>query len=47
MIEELKQHTYWYGPQGKPELTGPPTTDEIWEKINEIIRYINNKEDDK
>jgi hypothetical protein len=44
MIEELKQHIYGYSLDGKPESAGTPTTEEIWEKINEIIRYLNEKE---
>lgn len=41
MIEELKEHIYGYSPEGKPELVGPPTSEELIDKINEIIRYIN------
>ena len=41
MIEELKEHIYGYSPEGKPELAGPPTPEELMDKINEIIRYLN------
>ena len=44
MIEELKEHIYGYSPEGKPELVGPPTPEELMDKINEIIRYINSRE---
>lgn len=44
MIEELKEHIYGYDQQGKPAVAGPPTIEEIVEKVNEIIRYTNERE---
>lgn len=44
MIEELKEHIYGYSPEGKSELVGPSTPEELMDKINEIIRYLNEKE---
>lgn len=41
MIEELKEHIYGYDQQGNPAVAGLPTIEEIVEKLNEIIRYIN------
>lgn len=43
MIEELKEHIYGYDQQGNPAVAGPPTIEEIVEKLNEIIRYINDR----
>lgn len=43
MIEELKEHIYGYDQQGNPEVAGLPTIEEIVVKLNEIIRYINDR----
>lgn len=43
MIEELKEHIYGYDENGEPAVAGPPTIEEIAEKVNEIIRYINDR----
>jgi len=41
MIEELKEHVYGYNELGDPEFVGPPTREELKDKINEIVRYLN------
>ena len=41
MIKELTEHIYGWDEQGNPAIAGPPTQEEIVDKINEIIRYIN------
>ena len=41
MIEELKERIYGWDHEGKPAVAGPPTLEEVIEKVNEIIRYIN------
>ena len=43
MIEELKEHIYGYDQQGNPAVSEPLTIEEIVEKLNEIIRYINDR----
>lgn len=44
MIEELKEHIYGYDDNGKPAVAGPPQLEEVIEKVNEIIRYLNDKD---
>lgn len=41
MIEELKEHIYGYDKQGNPAVAGLPPLEEVIEKVNEIIRYLN------
>lgn len=41
MIEELKERIYGWDQQGNPVVAGPPTLEEVIEKVNEIIRYLN------
>ena len=41
MIEELKERIYGWDHEGKPAVAGPPPLEEVIEKVNEIIRYLN------
>ena len=40
-IKKLKEHIYGYDQDGNPELVGTPTLEELTDKINEIIDYLN------
>ena len=44
MIEELKEQIYGWDQEGKPAVAGPPTLEDVINKVNEIIRYINDRE---
>lgn len=46
MIEELKERIYGWDQEGKPAVAGPPTLEDVINKVNEIIRYLNEREGD-
>ena len=41
MIEELKERIYGWDQEGKPAVAGQPTLEDVINKVNEIIRYLN------
>lgn len=46
MIDELKDRVYGWDHDGNPEVSGLPPLEEVIEKVNEIIRYLNAREGD-
>jgi hypothetical protein len=47
MIKEIENHIYAFRPDGSPDIVGPPLNEEIADKLNEIIRYLNKLENEK
>ena len=46
MIEELKEHVYGYNELGDPEFVGPPTREELKDKIR-MVQYEMNCQEEK